>query len=120
MIEAVRAHGLLDRLLLSPVCKTMAAAEELRLALYRSARYYCSCGAAYCTRKHSNIPPGNGCPDGGQRISCQAHVVKDAAGRFRVQFRLFDKMESIRQVVRDYGPDPNTWPYFARRKRLKS
>jgi hypothetical protein len=105
---------LLDRLLLSPPCPTLAAARDLTSALYRSARYYCSCGKAYCTRKHPNTGPG--CPAGGQRISCQAEPVKDADGKFRVQFRLMDKQESIRWVVQKYGPDPNKWPYFARRK----
>lgn len=124
VIEAVRAAGLLDRKLLSPerLRLTMAQAAELRLALYRSARYFCSCGAVYCTRRHANIPvegkPG-GCPRGGQRISCQADVVKDSAGRFRVQFRLMDKQEAMRAVVQLYGPDPNKWPYFARRKQLR-
>lgn len=124
VIEAVIGAGLLDRLLLSPprLRLTAAQAGELRLALYRSARYFCSCGAVYCTRRHKNIPadgkPG-GCPRGGQRISCQADVVKDTAGRFRVQFRLMDKQEAMRAVVRLYGADPNKWPYFARRKRLK-
>ena len=124
VIEYVIEHGLLDRKNLSPVCSTVKQADDLRLALYRSARYFCSCGAPYCTRKYGNIPPDNGCPDGGQRISCQAEVVlwKDPADgirKYRVQFRLMDKREAMRAVVRKYGPDPNTWPYFARRKRLK-
>jgi len=58
------------------------------------------------------------------RVSCQADVVFTAdpetgQRRYRVQFRLFDKAESIRQVIRDYGPDPNQWPYWSRRKQLR-
>lgn len=120
VIEYVLAHGLLGRKLLSPVCTSIARAEELRQALYRSARYYCSCGAPYCTRKYRNVPPDDGCPHGGQRVSCQAGVVRDAGGRLRVQFALFDKREAMRAVVRQYGPDPNRWPYFARRKEARS
>jgi hypothetical protein len=122
VITAVLGAGLLDRKLLSPPCRTMAEAAELRAAMYRSARYFCSCGAVYCTRRHKNIATEGkpaGCPRGGQRISCQADVVKDAAGKWRVQFRLMDKQESMRAVVRMYGPDPNKWPYFSRRKKLK-
>lgn len=123
VIETVRGMGLLDRKLLSPPVQSQARADELRLALYRSARYYCSCGAPFCTRKYGNVPgqnaanPDGGCPKGGQRISCQAQVVRDEDGLYRVQFRLFDKRESIRQVIRDYGPDPNKWPYYAKRKK---
>lgn len=118
VIELVLTRGLLDRKLLSPVCSTLARAAQLRLDLYRSARYFCSCGQIYCTRKHKNTPPDNGCPHGGQRISCQADVVKDAAGDLRVQFRFMDKREAMREVVRRYGPDPAKWPYHARAKRL--
>ena len=124
VIEYVIANGLLDQRQLSPVCTSMARAEELRAALYRSARYFCSCGEPYCTRRYRNVPPDNGCPRGGQRISCQADVVwwtdpADSIRKLRVQFRLMDKRESMRAVVRKYGPDPNNWPYFARRKQLK-
>jgi len=124
VIEYVIENGLLDSLRLSPVCSSRARADELRLALYRSARYFCSCGAPYCTRRYSNVPPDNGCPDGGQRISCQADVVwwtdpADGIRKLRVQFRLMDKREAMRAVVQRYGPDPNKWPYYARRKRLK-
>ena len=127
VIEAVRQLGLLDQLLISPACRTMGQADELRLALYRSARYYCSCDRIYCTRKHSNLPseknPQGGCPQGGQRISCQAEVVTVAGPKggkaWAVQFSLFDKVESMRAVVAQYGPDPNNWPYFSKRKRLK-
>lgn len=120
MIEA----GLLDKLLLSPVCSSGPRADELAAALYRSARYFCSCDAPHCTRRYKNIPPDNGCPKGGMRISCRADVVlwKDPADgikKYRVQFRLFDKRESVRHVVQKYGPDPNKWPYYARRKQLK-
>jgi hypothetical protein len=124
VMEYVLEGRLLDRRLLSPVCRTQAQAAELRLALYRSARYFCSCGMIYCTRKHKNIPPDNGCPRGGQRISCQADVVlwtdpADGKAKYCVQFRLMDKREAIRAVVQQYGPDPNNWPYFSKRKQLK-
>lgn len=124
VIEAVLEGGLLDRLLLSPACTTQEQARELRLALYRSGRYFCSCGHIYCTRKHKNIPPDDGCPHGGQRVSVQAEIVsvtdpKTGRPRYAVQFAMFDKKEAIREVVKKYGPDPNKWPYFARRKQLK-
>ncbi len=116
VIELVLAGGLLDRPLLSPVCKTMDAADDVRRGLYRSARYYCSCGEANCTRKHSNI---DGCPRGGQRVSCQAKIVRGHGGKLRVQFTLFGKAEAIRAHVERHGADPNEWPYYARRKQLK-
>jgi hypothetical protein len=129
VIEAVVAHQLLDRLLLSPPCRTQAEAQDLRLALNRSARYFCSCGRMYCTRKYSNLPseasPHGGCPHGGQRTSCRADVVlwtdpADGRQKYCVQFKVMDKRESMRWVVATYGPDPNQWPYFARRKQLKA
>lgn len=124
VIEFVLEHGLLDQKRLSPPCRNQAQAEELRLDLYRSCRYYCSCGHIYCTRKNKNIPPDNGCPRGGQRISCRADVVlwtdpADGRQKYCVQFQLHDKREAIRAVVAKYGPDPNKWPYFSRRKQLK-
>ncbi len=124
VIEYMLEHDLLDQLRLSPVCESRAAAAELCSALYRSARYFCSCGLLYCTRKYRNYPPDNGCPRGGQRISCQADVViwtdpETKRGHYRVQFRLFDKREAIREVVRKYGPDPSRWPYQAKAKKLK-
>ena len=125
VIEYIVANGMLDQLKLSPVCTSVARARELRSALYRSARYYCSCGSPFCTRKYSNVPPHNGCPEGGQRISCQADVVlwtdpADGIRKYRVQFRLMDKREAMRAVVQRYGPDPNKWPYYSRRKQLRS
>lgn len=135
VIAAVVEAGMLGQLLISPPCVTRAKAEELRLALYRSARYWCSCGEIYCTRKHANYPtarnPQGGCPRGGQRISCDAGpgeetgivtVTDPENGRRRwaVQFRLHDKKEAIRLVVQRYGPDPNQWPYFARRKERRT
>lgn len=124
VIEYVLEHGLLDQKRLSPVCSSIAVAEQLASALYRSARYFCSCGAPYCTRRYKNVPPDNGCPDGGRRVGCRADVVlwtdpADGIRKYRVQFRLFDKREAMRQVVLTYGPDPNNWPYYARRKRLR-
>jgi hypothetical protein len=123
VIDYIVEHGLLDQLRLSPVCESLAAAEELRAALYRSARYYCSCGRMYCTRKHRNYPPDDGCPHGGQRVSCQADVVRwrnpqTGGWHYRVQFRFFDKREATRAVVAKYGPDPSKWPYQARAKRI--
>jgi hypothetical protein len=117
VIELVLASGLLGRPLLSPVCKTMDAADDVRRGLYRSARYYCSCGEPYCTRKHDNI---SGCPAGGQRVSCQAKIIREPGGKLRVQFTLFDKSKAIRAHIERYGSDPNAWPYFARRKQLRS
>lgn len=125
VIEAVRQLGQLDQLLLSPPVQSLEKAEELKSALYRSCRYFCSCDARHCTRRFGNVPgqneknPAGGCPRGGQRISCQADVVKDAEGLYRVQYRLFDKKEAIRAVVAKYGPDPNKWPYYAKRKKVK-
>lgn len=123
VIELCVAGGLLGRPLLSPVCRTLGQAQELRRDLHRSARYWCSCGRSYCTRRNRNYPPDNGCPRGGQRISCQADVVlwtdpADGRKKYRVEFRLFDKREAMRAVVKKYGPDPNKWPYFARRKKI--
>lgn len=125
VIALVHQHGLTDRPLLSPVCKTQAEADDIRRGLYRSARYFCSCQNKNCTRKWGNIPnqnkanPKGGCPNGGQRLGCRADVVQDTEGKLRVQFRLFDKAAAMRQVIKTYGPDPNEWPYFARRKQLK-
>lgn len=130
VIEFVVSAGLLDQLLVSPACKTLHQAEELGRAIYRSARYYCSCDRTSCTRKHPNYPtgqnPDGGCPHGGQRISCRADVVTltdpgSGSGRkqWAVEFRLYDKSESMRHVIAKHGPDPNSWPYFARRKQLK-
>jgi hypothetical protein len=57
-------------------------------------------------------------------VSCSAEVVtvtdEEGARHYHVQYRLFDKAEAIRQVVAKYGPDPNKWPYFAKRKREKT
>jgi hypothetical protein len=115
VLELVLANGWLDRYLLSPAVQSEARAREVASGLYRSGRYYCSCDAPYCTRRHGNAR--GGCPDGGQRLSVQAEPVRDAGGLLRVQFRVMDKRESMRWVVQAYGPDPNKWPYFARRKR---
>lgn len=124
VIELVLQYQLLDRPLLSPVCPTQSRAAELRLDLYRSARYFCSCGQIYCTRRNKNTPPDNGCPRGGQRVSCRADVVvwtdpADGKQKYRVEFRMMDKREAMRAVIAKYGPDPNQWPYFSRRKQLK-
>lgn len=120
VIEAVRDGDMLDQLLLSPRCRNYEHADDVRKGIYRSARYYCSCGAPNCTRRHSNV---KGCPDGGQRISCRAEVVtvtgEDGKKHYHVQFRLHDKAEAIRSMILKYGSDPAAWPYQAKRKRLK-
>lgn len=117
ILELVRTMGLLKTNLLSPICKTHEEADDVRRGLYRSAFYFCTCGARNCTRKHSNI--NGGCPDGGQRLGCTAKIVRDEHGALRVQFRLTDKQEAMRYVIERYGPDPDRWPYFAKRKRTK-
>lgn len=125
LIDWVRSVGALGQPFLVPrrFTPTREAAADIRRLLYLSARYYCSCGAKHCNRKYPNVPhelaPEGGCPDGGQRISCQADIVRDADGRTRVQFRFHDKRESIRSVIERYGPDPSKWPYNARAKTLK-
>ncbi|HUY44220.1 MAG TPA: hypothetical protein VMV92_00625 [Streptosporangiaceae bacterium] len=127
VIDAVRAAGMLDQLVLSPRCRSREHAEETKSGLYRSARYYCSCGGRHCARTHKNIPEGSkpaGCPDGGQRISARADVVTvtgdDGVTHYHVQFRLYDKAEAVRAVVQKYGPDPEKWPYLAKRKRSEA
>lgn len=122
VIETVLRLGMLDRKVLSPACASMAEADDLRRAIYRSARYYCGCGRPNCTKKYGNIPREDGtqgCPLGGMRVGCRADVVRDARGAYRVQFSLFDKREAIRHVIERYGPDPEHWPYLAKRKRSK-
>lgn len=118
VIDTVRSLKLLDQLLISPAVARHEQADDMRRGLYRSARYYCSCGNWKCTRQHNNI---DGCPDGGQRISCRADVVRVTSPQgkpmYAVQFRLHDKQESMRHVIARYGPDPNQWPYFSKRKR---
>lgn len=118
VIEAVRGAGGLDQLWLSPRCRNRDHAAEVARGLYRSARYFCSCGGAYCTRKHPNT---GGCPDGGQRISCRADVVtvtqEDGSKHWHIQYTLYDKREAARAVVDKYGPDPAKWPYQAKAKR---
>lgn len=106
---------------LSPPCRNHDHADDVRRGLYRSARYYCSCGGRNCTRKHNNV---DGCPDGGRRISCRADVVTVTGGdgrrRYHVQCQFFDKTEAIRRVVTKYGPDPNKWPYYSKRKKASA
>lgn len=122
VIEFVAGAGLIGQLLLSPPCDDQAAAAELRRALYRSARYWCSCGRRNCTRRHPNFSQAGEllhCPRSGQRLGCRAEVVLDAEKKYRVQFSLFDKHEALREVISRYGPDPNSWPYWSRRKKLR-
>jgi hypothetical protein len=115
VIGLVREFGLLNRPLLTPVIKSRDQADDIRRAMYRSARYFCSCGDVNCTRKHSNV--NGGCPHGGQRLGVQAKLVKDGDGRYRVQMRLFDKKEAMREIIRRYGPDPEQWPYRPGRRK---
>jgi len=127
VIETVRARGLLDELLLSPACRGHEHADQVRRGLNLSCRYYCSCGGKNCHRRWKNFSsednPQGGCPDGGQRISCQADVVTVTGGdgrkQYHVQFRMFDKRESTRYVVQKYGANPSKWPYQSRAKRTK-
>lgn len=99
-------------------------ADDVRKSLYNAARYFCSCGHKDCIRKWGNIPgqnkgnPKGGCPRGGQRVSCQAQIVMHN-GHVRVQFKFFDKREAMREIIAKYGPDPEKWPYLAKRKKLK-
>lgn len=116
VLQVIHSAGKLDQLILTPPITTMDEAEDTRRALYAAARYYCSCGQKYCTRAHNNI---DGCPRDGMRLSCQAHVVKDPEGRLRVQFRIFDKKEAMREVVKRYGPDPSKWPYQSKARKIK-
>jgi hypothetical protein len=120
VIEAVRRADMLGQPFLVPLRFTpryRGGCEDVKRSLYNAARYYCSCGAKYCTRKHDNL---EGCPEGGQRVSCRADIVRDGDGHLRVQFRFFDKKEAIRAVVQKYGPDPSNWPYQARAKKVKA
>lgn len=116
--------GLLDRLVLTPACRDFEHADDVRRGLLRSARYFCSCGRVSCTRKHKNYPtperPEPGCPLGGQRISARGDIVRDKAGKLRVQLQFHDKREAMRAVVDKYGPDPANWPYQASAKRLRT
>lgn len=122
LIDAFIARGLLGRKVLSPVCKDWAHADDVRRALNRSARHYCSCGRVSCTRRHKNYVidglPG-GCPHGGQRVSSDAKVVTDKQGKYRVQLTLRDKREGMQHVINKYGPDPANWPYNPRAKNLR-
>lgn len=126
VIEYVHDNGMLDQLLLSPACRTFDDADQVRQGIFRSARYYCSCGRASCTRKHSNYPVGDkpgGCPHGGQRVSARAEVVtvtaEDGKRTYHVQFQLHDKREAIRAFIQKYGPDPDKWPYNPRARKLR-
>lgn len=119
VIDLVRRLNALDRPFLVPIkyTRTQAEAEDVRKSLYSTARYYCSCGQRYCTRRHNNL---DGCPNGGQRISCRASLVRDSEGRLRVQFTLHDKREAMRALVDKYGPDRSKWPYDPWAKKEKS
>lgn len=121
VIDFVRQAGMLGQPFLVPVrfTENTDQAEDVRRSLYNAARYYCSCGSRNCHRKYGNLPvETGGCPDGGQRISCQARLVR-RDGHVRVEVTLFDKREAIRQIIATYGPDPENWPYLAKRKKIK-
>jgi hypothetical protein len=115
-VAFIHEHGLFDRPFLTPRCRSMDHAEDVRRSLYLACRYFCSCGERLCTRKNPNT---KGCPDGGQRVSVRADIVKDAKGKLRVQCTFYDKTEAMRQVVATYGPDPSNWPYQARAKKMR-
>jgi hypothetical protein len=118
VVALVQKYGLFDRPVLTPVCATVAKAEAVQKDIYLACRYFCSCGQRLCTRKHTNT--AGGCPDGGQRVSVRADVVRDAAGKVRVQCTFFDNTEAMRQVVATYGPDPSKWPYQAKARKMKN
>jgi hypothetical protein len=126
VIELVRSWNALGQPFLVPrrYTRTITEADEVRRLLYLSARYYCSCGDRHCNRKFPNVPhelnPGGGCPNGGQRISCRAEVVRDSAGRPRTQFRFFEKRTGIRSVIERHGADPSLWPYQARARKARA
>lgn len=116
VVAVIARHGLFDRPFLTPRCKTRDQADDTRRGLYLACRYWCSCGERNCTRRYSNTA---GCPDGGERISCRADVVKDRKGRLAVQVTFYRKAEAMRQIIATYGPDPSQWPYQARARKLK-
>lgn len=127
VVQAVLDTGLLGDLLLSPACQDFDHADEMRRGLYRSAKYYCSCGARNCVYRHKNYPAGDkpaGCPHGGQRVSCRADIVtvtgEDGRKTYHVQFRMLDKATGMRYMVEKYGPDINAWPYSPRAKKRKA
>lgn len=124
VIEQVHQAALFGKPVLTPVCQSHDAADEIRRALYLACRYFCSCGERHCTRKYKNTPseenPDGGCPRDGQRMSCRADVVKDAEGKLRVQATFYDKTEAIRAVIRKYGPDPSQWPYQSKARKIKN
>ncbi len=107
-------RDLLGKVTLTPVCGSIDQAEDIKRALFRSAFYYCSCAKPTCTQRHNN---NDGCPDGGQRISAEADVVRDKAGKLRVQVTFRDKQEARRAIIAKYGADPANWPYDPRSKR---
>lgn len=119
VIAAVLEHGFLDRPLLTPAARNLEHADEVRRAVYRSARYFCTCGERYCTRKYPNVRDKRvvGCPRQGHRVSCKAEIVRDASGKYRVEIIFRDKTDGIRHVVATYGPDPSKWPYQAKARR---
>lgn len=124
VVEWFRASNELGNPWLVPVKYTenRDEAEDVRRSLYNAARYYCSCSNRNCVRQFSNYPseknPPGGCPDGGERVSCQAKLVTHN-GHVRVQVTFFDKTEAMREVVAKYGPDPSKWPYQAKAKKLR-
>lgn len=123
VLEIIAERELLDKKVLSPECRDWDHADEVRRAIYRSARHFCSCGKVSCTRRHRNYPVADqpaGCPRGGKRISVDADVVKDEDGKFYVQILFRDKAAAMRHVIETYGPDPNNWPYNPWAKRVKA
>ena len=116
VIELVHRLGLYGRPYLTPPCRTWDQADDVRKGIYLGARYFCSCGEKYCTRKYRNT---EGCPDQGERVSVRADVVRDAERRLRVECTFYPKAEAMREIIRKYGPDPSLWPYQAKAKKLR-
>lgn len=117
VIMLIHKREWLEKPILTPACRDMDQAEQVRKDINRAARYYCSCGDRFCTRNHDNI---GGCPNQGMRLSCRADIVRHKDGTLRVQVTLRDKRIGIQHVIRTYGPDPANWPYHAKRKQLRS
>jgi hypothetical protein len=108
---ALELHGR-GQPVLSPPCATWEQADDVRRGIYRSCKHYCACGHPMCTRKYPRF-----CPDGGQRLSAQASIVRDDQDRLRVEFTLFDKAAARRAHVQRHGTDRSKWPYDPKARR---
>jgi hypothetical protein len=114
LLRHLTERELLGRPVLSPPCRDYDHADDVRKGIYLSARYYCSCGKRSCTRKHGNT---DGCPDGGQRLSCRADIVRTKDGKLCVEIIVRDKRHGIEWAEQKYGTDRNAWPYQPGRRR---